>query len=122
MQKLTAAILLILLAGCSLTESESGPQAEIVIVNTVPESTDYGPVAIQLLVENIGAAAASGVLVRSYPVKFGKDLTGGAVTYFNPDSTIAPGDSASGQAVLWGISSHAEYDTLRYFIQWTTMQ
>ncbi len=122
MPKLITTCLLILLAGCSLTESESGPQADIVILDAMPQSTNYGPVAVQLLVENIGAAAATGVLVRSYPVKFGKDLTGGAVTYFNPDSTIAPGDSASGQAVLWGISSHAEYDTLRYFIQWNTIQ
>ena len=120
MQKLIALCLLTLLAGCSLTESESGPQADIVILDAVPESTNYGPVAVQLLVQNVGAATASEVLVRSYPVKSGQDLTGGAVTYFNPDSTIAPGDSAYGQAVLWGISSHAEYDTLRYFIQWTT--
>lgn len=122
MQTLTVTGFLILVAGCSLTESEVGPQADIVILSVAPLSTDYGPVAVQLPVTNIGAATASGVLVRSYPVKSGQDLTNGVVTYFNPDSTIAPGDSAYGQAVLWGISSHAEYDTLRYFILWTTTE
>ena len=122
MQKVIATLFITMLAGCALTESESGPQAEIVIYDVIPETTDYGPIALQLWVTNIGDADASEVIVRSYPVKFGDDLTGGAVTYFNPDSTIAPGDSAYGQAVLWGISSHADYDTLRYFIQWTTIE
>ena len=120
MRILSSSIIFTLLAGCSLVESEPGPQAEIVITDVMQETTDYGPVALELLVHNIGDAGAAEVLVRSYPVKSGHDLTDGAVTYFSPDSGIAPGDSAYGQAMLWGISSRAEYDTIRYFIDWTS--
>ena len=116
MRILLSPIFITLLTGCSLDGSEPGPQAEIVITDVMRETTDYGPVALELLVHNIGDAGAAEVLVRSYPVKSGHDLTAGAVTYFSPDSGIAPGDSAYGQAVLWGIASHAEYDTIRYFI------
>ena len=118
MRILLSSIICTLLAGCSLDESEPGPQADIVITDVVQGTTDYGPVFLELLVHNIGDAGTAEVLVRSYTVKSGRDLTAGAVTYFSPDSGIAPGDSAYGQALLWGISSHAEYDTVRYFIDW----
>lgn len=122
MRALISTIALTLVTGCSLGESEAGSQAEIVVTSVVQDTTDYGPIALQLQVHNIGAAGASKVLVRSYPAKSGDDLTAGAVTYFNLDSGIATGDSAYGEAVLWGVSSHADYDTIRYFIDWTTQK
>ncbi|MCD6579687.1 hypothetical protein J7L48_09435 [bacterium] len=107
---LFAVLLLLLLSTCG-----TGPDFEI--VKTVKETKSYGSPYVKITVRNIGDGIGYNVSCDVL-AKRGNNIVDSGFAYFANGANIEPGESATDEAVFFDLSSHSNYDNLKYELDW----
>ncbi len=111
-------VVVALLVGCGQdTPTAPAPVAEVKIVMTEKTMKSYGAPAILVTVKNTGNQTVYNVSVEVQAIKNGI-IIDGSNAYPANLGKIFPGESAVDEAILFELTSHDEYDSVRYDIEY----
>ena len=112
--------LILLLSGCGedgLTGAEKEAKFEITSTSTGVKS--YGAPYIIITVKNTGNATGYNASC-DVQAKIGNTIIDAGFAYFASGGSISVGESAIDEAIFFDLTSHSDYDNLKYELDWLT--